>query len=1219
MIERRIGTIQSERINEDLLNQKFKIDDRSFEDLLGYITTYLEYVNFFNTNNVIDGNWQTIIENDPVIYMVKIIKAPAYKVNLLDTPLNTMNSLLEWYNKIERWHANLVHFEEDILADKIGNILFDLLASRKDDIQNSIEDLKDSSDSNADSNSSEYYINSSKDNNKKGISLDEEVNTFKELILHIQDFTKNYLKAYIFERNNHMPNNAMYITFALLYRKVQESLNDLSKSHLDFYYKNILQQTLRKGKPTHAVLCFEVDPKVNMTLLPESTQFSAGKLFESKKAVLFETDRPVVLSPVTLDAVQTLFFNENPFIKIGTNVSIISNVIKNKLISKGKKVEGVENWSLFGANKNTLINSGITQSTITDIGFMIGSPVLFLEEGKREITLTFKMEESSSKNVFWKLVNEIVANEGFPLDVVFNMVFERTFIISYTSEKGWEPVTAYNLLLDETTNAVSISFILENTKPSLTTLKTEEENTSWPLIKVVFDEYAPIYAYSFFKGVALESVTIDVNVTGAKNLSLYNNVGKMPLAKSFDLFGPLPAVGDYLMVGKSELFKKELQNLDIQIDWAVVPEDYGGFETYYQDYDTSFKNDAFKVELTALSNGYWFPMEEHPPEPISLYTTEPATTPEGYKSVLVSKDRTITINDFEPYKLSQDYNLKDPIKYDIHTENGFFKLTLSDPRYAFGQKAYQDTYAKVVRNNARNDESMPLPNKPFVPKVKEVKLNYKAQDVIHFNSTISNSGSGKITGDYLHITPSGTRKIVGDGQVLVDTMVSDYEGEGYIYIKLSGVQPNTAISMFFDMLNNDPAHPEKSENIVFQYKKSGYWISLPEKYLISDGTNQFTKSGIIELQFPYGTQPLADGAYELRFMARQDAYTYPVINGIYPNAVAVTCICEDENVIGRRIEAQQITKSVTKIPALKQILQPAASYGGETPGTPELFYTEVSERLRHKDRAVTLWDYEHLILQHFGDVIAAKCTNLDGNFKQKPGKVTVVVLSSLWTYENHQYFNANDLAAMTTLLQKRANSFIRIKVQNPEVEWLLVNCILEFEEEGDSGYYMTQLNTVISDYLSPLSNTRTDKLKGIGTGIVPIMLMSHIENLPYVKSVKRLDVEHIVEHGLNNFSMNIHEKNEEIKPTKPWSILVPKLKHNILLSAVLEEETIEEVEMQDLQIGVDYIIAGDNEFTTPKVSETAIVDKKIEREKPVQEDTQEAKPKLNTILTLKTK
>lgn len=1215
MIERRKGTIRNQRINHTLINCDFKIDDRSFEDLLAYITSYIEYINFYTTDNEIDGNWKALIEQDAVIYMVQIIKEPVNSLTTINITNDIIKVILDWYSKIENWYFTLVHLEEEILANKIGNIVTDVLQSKKNDILEYTNTLKkEESKPKTFSEALKFYTDSSKQGVKKEIHLDEVIHTFKKAILHIQNFTRDYLKTHVFERNDHMPNNAMYMTFVMLYKKIQQQINAISQDHLDFYYKNVLQQTLSEGIQTQAIVCFELLPKSKSIAIAEGTQFTAGKLFGSKKNTLFETNKPVLVNPIQVESLQTLYFNRSPYIKIGTDTSLISNIIKNTLFLNSKKIKNTENWSLFGANENTLVNSEIALKTVTDIGFMIGSQVLFLEEGEREINLTFTLEEDTSKNVFWKLLRQMVSNHKLPLDVIFNMVFEEAFIISYTSIKGWETVNSYDVLFDEKENAFILRFLLNNTAPAFTTLESEKQYSSWPMVKVVFDEYAPVYAYSFFKGVILETITIDVTVTGIKNLALYNNIGKMPLTKSFDLFGPQPSLGGYLMIGKSELFKKELTGFDIHIDWDAVPADYGGFETYYKAYSEKFDNDSFIVELAALSNGYWFPKEKHASKQLNLFTTEPCQTPEGYDSVLITNTRTFSIDNPGEFQFSRDYKLEDPIKYDVHTQSGFLRLTLTAPKDAFGKDLYQKNYTEIATYNAKNEEIVPLPNKAFIPKVKKVVLDYTATDVIYFNNSFSSDdGSDTVVGDYIHITPFGIEKTVKDSKVYKNTMISDFEGEGYLYISLSGVSANVSVSLFFDLHNDSPSLVTVSDNIIIQYKELDTWITLTEKFIISDGTNKLTKSGIIELILPDNNQEDDEQKYELRFVAIQDAYVYPIINGIYPNAVVTSCISKNNEIIGKNIAANSITKSVKKLPEVKKVMQPAPSYGGKIPGTQELFYTEVSERLRHKDRAVTIWDYERLILQYFEEVVAVKCTNLDQNFKQQAGKVTLIVLSSKWKHQKHKYFNSNELEEIAKFIRKKSNSFIRVVVRNPTVEWLLVNCVVEFYTKENGGYYINELNTFISNYLCPLSHKEISNIEGIGAVVVPRMLKSHIENLPYIKTVKRLDIEHIVKEGIHDFTMKIYEGSNEIIPTKPWSILAPEPKHNILMPSVLEEGTIDEIEMQNLQVGVDFIIGDDDD----KMVE--IKQENLEKEEINKKNKTESNEESNTVLTFKLK
>lgn len=1217
MIERRKGTLQHQRRNEQLIRQDFKIDDRSFEDLLGYLTSYLEHINYYNTENQIDGNWKALVETDPIIYMVTMIQEPINNLRVQENNTKTLQLIFKWYAKIQQWKSDLIDFNEERLANKIGNILTDVLDYQKRDASEYQKNMEEEHPEPESFSEAVAMYSKPPPPKKKHIDLAEIVETFKKTVYHIQNFTQNYLRKSVFKRDNHLPNNAMYITFIILYRKLQNHLNGLSKRHLDFYYKEILQQTVSKAIPTKTVVCFEIAPQASTILIPEGTKLSAGKLFGSKKEVLFGTDKTLLLDPIRIHSLETLFFNKSSFIKSGTDAPMISGVIKNQLIDQGKKNMVADSWALFGGDQDTLVNSKIASKTITNIGFMIGSPVLFLEEGHREITLTCTLEKNTAEAIFWKLLDQMVINEGLPIDIIFNRIFETAFTISYTTVKGWEQVSLYDASYERASNSFQLHFTLRNIAPSITALPSEKEHSIWPMIKVELDEYAPVYAYSFFKSVVLEDVRIEVEVQEIKNLSIYNNIGKMPLTKSFDLFGPLPSQGGYIMIGKSELFKKDLTQLDIHIDWETVPQDFGGFETYYQEYEEEFTNDSFEVKIQALSNGYWFPREGDVEQKEKLFTTEDCRTPEGYESTLLDSSRTFSLENLGPFEFSRDYRLQSPLKYTVHSQSGFIKLTFSSPNYAFGQELYQKNYTRIASYNAINQTMLPLPNKPFVPKVKAISLDYKAKDIIYFNNSFSdNDNAEAVAGDFLHITPFGVQKVVSDSKVYKNTLFADYKNEGYFYIGLTGLSRGESFSMFFDLQNQTSASVSEHNNILFQFEETGNWVTLAKKYIISDSTNQLTKSGIIELRIPEHLDIKKGQVFTIRCVARTKAYTYPKLNGIYTNAVTATCISKSLDIAGKQIPAFSIAKTTTKISSLKQVLQPAPSYGGKLPGTEDMLYSEVSERIRHKDRAVTIWDYERLTLQYFHEVIAVKCTNLDDNFRPKAGCVRLIVLSSKWQKENHHYFNGNELFQIAQLLQKKSNSFVKINVQNPELEWLLVNCSVSFYEDDNGGYYIHQLNETISDYLCPLP-TQNSNIEGIGDAVEPRMLVSYIENLPYIQEVEYLNIEHIIKEDMNDFTLKVYEPGEIIRPTKPSSILAPVAKHHINSNADIEESDQEpsDREQLNLQVGIDYIIEGDNSEKKEISSENKPVEKiEVPKEnmvkKPLEKD-------IDTVLTFK--
>ena len=66
----------------------------------------------------------------------------------------------------------------------------------------------------------------------------------------------------------------------------------------------------------------------------------------------------------------------------------------------------------------------------------------------------------------------------------------------------------------------------------------------------------------------------------------------------------------------------------------------------------------------------------------------------------------------------------------------------------------------------------------------------------------------------------------------------------------------------------------------------------------------------------------------------------------------------------------------------------------------DAFYVRVSERLRHKARAITIWDYEHLILEAFPLIHKVKCLNhtksVDADYNEVlHGHVTIITIHDM--------------------------------------------------------------------------------------------------------------------------------------------------------------------------------------------------------------------------------
>jgi hypothetical protein len=81
----------------------------------------------------------------------------------------------------------------------------------------------------------------------------------------------------------------------------------------------------------------------------------------------------------------------------------------------------------------------------------------------------------------------------------------------------------------------------------------------------------------------------------------------------------------------------------------------------------------------------------------------------------------------------------------------------------------------------------------------------------------------------------------------------------------------------------------------------------------------------------------------------------------------------DQSHFDSALAAESISKLKTAVAEVSKVQQPFASFDGKHKEIGSEFYTRVSERLRHKGRAITPWDYEHLILERFPSVYKVKC------------------------------------------------------------------------------------------------------------------------------------------------------------------------------------------------------------------------------------------------------
>jgi hypothetical protein len=199
------------------------------------------------------------------------------------------------------------------------------------------------------------------------------------------------------------------------------------------------------------------------------------------------------------------------------------------------------------------------------------------------------------------------------------------------------------------------------------------------------------------------------------------------------------------------------------------------------------------------------------------------------------------------------------------------------------------------------------------------------------------------------------------------------------------------------------------------------WLPFSAGEVLLDGTRGLTRSGIIQFTVPTKVvreNTLLDPRYFwLRAAAMEndtagENNTPPVTSSkalsdivdIRAQAVQVRFKNQNNDLshLAAPLPAGSISKLALSRTEVKKLEQPLASFGGRLPETANLeFYTRISERLRHKDRAVLTWDYEHLLLERYTDIATAKCLPhvryrpAEAASETAPGFVTVAVIPQL--------------------------------------------------------------------------------------------------------------------------------------------------------------------------------------------------------------------------------
>lgn len=467
-------------------------------------------------------------------------------------------------------------------------------------------------------------------------------------------------------------------------------------------------------------------------------------------------------------------------------------------------------------------------------------------------------------------------------------------------------------------------------------------------------------------------------------------------------------------------------------------------------------------------------------------------------------------------------------------------------------------------------------NPPYTPKMQGLSLAYTSSEEIVIGKYRPGSQIDRI----FHIHPFGYNEVQPENGATACPWLPQYNNEGELYIGIKDLQPRQNLSILFQMAEGS-ADPElESASIQWSYLSGNRWMSLHEGNILHDSTRGLINSGIItfDLESVEPSTLLPEELYWLRAAVAQNANSVCDAIALHPQAVSATFVPQNNapDHYCCPLPAESISELVEPMPEITAVQQPYTSYGAKAKEEDRIFYTRVSERLRHKGRALTLWDYERLILDEFPQIYKAKCLSADTRGQSaEPGQVEIIVISNIRGQLPRDPFkprvSAKLIADIEIYLADRCPAWATIKVRNASYIEVKVRVWLRFKQGCDEGFCKAQLNDQLNRFLSPWAYEQGADIV-IGSRIYANSIVNFIDERDYVDYVAEIKL----------FTTEDGGDFEPVEPTesqgyfvttdKPDAVLVAARDHEIDIVSEVGHEPEEFMGINHMIIGLDFIV-----------------------------------------------
>ena len=958
--------------------------------------------------------------------------------------------------------------------------------------------------------------------------------------------------------DGHPPHYALFLAFLRLLEQARKEENTLTARHLDLYYREILRLKEKPAQPGKAHLLVELGKQAASHEFPPGELFSAGKDDLGNDA-FFANDADFVANQAKVAALKAIYRHTDE--KVTTlsptdldQARVFASPVAKSDDGLGADIVSPDNsWHPFH-NKHYL-NGVLADIKMpkADLGFAIASHYFLMAQGTRTATISFPG----------------TTVPGFSGD------HSQDLVCSFTGPKGWIELDPSAVTFTLDTAGLQLKLILTGADPAVVPHSSQVHGytfaTELPILLVKMRHRAAKYLYPLLENVQLAGVEVTVDVQGLKTLTVSNDFGPVDTTKPFQPFGPSPVENSTLVVGSKELFQKDFSTATLNVKWQATPAPYN--------------NKSVTVTHEYLQAGQW-----------QTYNGDT-------RSVSGDGNETSFLGDPQPSGPAPYVDAPDltpPEPFTTASRFGFVRLRLNSD---FGQADFENAliaYIKSVTDtNTSNDLSKPSP--PVAPVATQLTLDYSASQTITLDSATKTNFDSRQS-CFFHVVPFGfsEQHLYLKAAIAAVTPALDaniylvpqlkhlneldenmpkgdrVRHEGEFFIGVTNLVPPQNLPLLFEVSDGtaDPLSVKPHPHIQWSYLRDNEWIGFATDE-VHDGTGELLESGIITFSMPRGASTantlLPAGMHWIRGAVAEKSDAVCRLITVAAQALEATFVDRgnDPAFPAKVLPPGTITKLDQPDADVKQISQPFPTFGGRGKEQPTAFYTRISERLRHKERAIALWDYEHLVLEAFPQIYKVKCLNHtqydpdntgSGIYRElAPGHVTIVTIP-------HLHFRSlrDPLKPSTSLglqdeisayLSRRVSCFAALHVRNPQFEEVKVSCKARFYPGSDESLFTRKMQESITRFLSPWAFTE-DGSPTFGGKVYKAVLINFVEDLPYVDYL----TDFLLFHSFKDINGNDQvDEADEVTASKAISILVSAGTHDITVLKPVEENVLGEI------------------------------------------------------------